>query len=346
MLLIYYGTGIEMIKGKICRTGSSLKLLLVNLFVIISGSTGIFSQEINISADFDTTTIMIGEQTDFTITVEHPSEIYVEFPEFKDTLTDNIEILTETLPDTLITDENRLIINKSWRVTSFVEGQYYVEDIPLMIFNDNYENVLYTRRTGLEVLAPEVDEESGIYDIKAPFEIPVSFLEMLPWILLTLAAAGTGWYFFRYLKNKKSGDSLFVTAPPVEPAHLLAMRELKQLRSESLWQKGKIKEYYTRLTEILRRYIEKRFAILAMERTSSEIINELKQNGDPANEVTGLLNECFSVADLVKFAKALPDEDQHDKCLNTAFRFIKATFKTDQLNEQSRKEENSVADED
>ncbi len=345
MLLIYYGSVFERIKGKIDGIGFALKLLLINLLFVISGSAAIFSQEISISAKFDTTSIMIGEQTDFTITVEHPSELYIEFPEFKDTLIENIEILSASRSDTLITDENRLIINKSWRVTSFEEGQYYVEDIPLMVFNDNNENVLYTRQAGLEVLVPEIDDESGIYDIKAPFEIPVSFLEILPWILLALAAAASVWFLFRYFKNKRSGDSIFVTTPPAEPAHLVAMRELKQLRSDSLWQKGLIKEYYTRLTEILRRYIEKRFAILAMERTSSEIINELKQNGVPANEVTGLLNECFSLADLVKFAKAQPEEGEHDKCLNTAFRFVKATFKPDQLNEQSRQEDSSTANE-
>lgn len=330
-------------QSKLDGTVIPFKLLLVSLFFIISGITGIYSQEISISSGFDTTSIMIGEQTDFTITVEQPAGMHIEFPEFSDTLTGKIEILSAFPPDTLTAGENSLVIKRSWQVTSFEEGDYYVDSIPLFFFIDNQENVFYSGRTGLEVLAPEIDGESGIYDIKAPFEIPLSFLELLPWILAVLAVAASGWYFFRYMKNKKSGDSLFVTTPPAEPAHLIAMRELKQLRSESLWKKGMIKEYYTRLTDIVRRYIEKRFAVLAMERTSNEIINELKQSSDIPKEVTGLLVEFFSIADLVKFAKAQPKEDQHDKCLNTAFRFVKATFKPDQLNDPLRKEEGSAA---
>ena len=294
-------------------------LFLICLVIPVPG------QSLSISARFDTTSMRIGEQTRFTVTVEQPAGIYVSFPEFTDTLTSGIEILQAHPADTTMIDEQNLRITRSWRVTSFDPGRHDVGAIPFAFLMDDDERVLTARPSALEVLAPDIDREAGIYDIKAPFAVSLTAREILQWILLAAMLAFILWYGFRVLRKKKIDEPGHQSGEPMEPAHVTALKELKKLKSESLWQNGMVKEYYTRLTGIIRKYIERRFGITAMERTSREIITELNSNVALPKEVLALLEQCFYLADLVKFAKARPGEEYHEMSLNTGFRFVKAT---------------------
>ncbi len=307
------------------ETGMKMLFPVLSILMFIAGCAGMYGQSVTISARFDTDSIWIGEQTGFTITVEQPQGTLVNFPAFSDTLSDKIEVLSVSRPDTTRTGPDMLRITKSLRVTSFYQGNHYTGELPFVFMTDNDQRVLHTRPAALMVLAPEIDSEGGIYDIKAPFGISLSLMEILPWILLVLFLAFIAWYISRYYKQKKAGQPAFEFRNPPEPSHVIAIRELRKLKSESLWQKGMVKEYYTRLTEIVRRYIENRFGITAMEQTSGEIIRELQHNDDMAKDVILLLDQCFSLADLVKFARFHPDEENHDMCLTTAFHFVKAT---------------------
>jgi hypothetical protein len=96
-------------------------------------------------------------------------------------------------------------------------------------------------------------------------------VELLPWILLVFGLAILVWYLFRYFRKRKPDTSPGIWKA-TEPPHVVALYELDRLRSEQLWQKGMIKEYYTRLTEIVRIYIERQFGVMAMEQTSNETI--------------------------------------------------------------------------
>ena len=317
------------IKGMItgsgwCRPVTAFLFIIVSLVFI--GTAPLKSQIISISSRFDTTAIWIGEQTNFTFTVEQPDDMYVDFPRLSDTLSANIEILSAHPADTVVIGNNKLRITRSYRVTSFDQGEHYVEALPFVFLVDDDQRVLNTHRVRLEVLAPEIDREAGIYDIKDPLGIPFGFIEILPWILLFMVIAVLVWLIIRYLSKRKHGIPVSESREPSEPAHVIAMRELKQLKSESLWQQGKIKEYYTRLTEIVRIYIERQFGIMAMEQTSDEIIGELHGWNGVDRQVVDLLRECFYLADLVKFAKARPVEQEHEASLNTAFHFVKASY--------------------
>jgi hypothetical protein len=299
------------------------------LLSIISSATVLHSQSISLHAKFDTTAILIGEHTGFSIILEQPEGMHIRFPELSGALPDKIEILSAGSPDTTRTGENYLMIKTSWRVTSFEQGHHFVDEMPFTFMLDGEERILQTRPAGLEVLAPEIDPESGIFDIKAPFQVNRSAWDYLKWIMLVILCGALAWYLFRYLKGKKAAlPSPENETQASDHAHLIAMRELRKLKSEELWQKGMLKEYYTRLTVIIRKYIEKRFAITAMEQTSSEIIGELHRKDGLPVEIIELLGQFFSLADLVKFAKARPVDEDHEVCLNTAFHFIKATFET------------------
>ena len=144
--------------------------------------------------------------------------------------------------------------------------------------------------------------------------------------MLFLAIAGfLIWY---YLKRKK-GEPIFVLRPGVRyQPHEWALMELEKLRAKKLWQAGKIKDYHTELTDILRKYFEDRFHIMAMESTSSEILDDLEAKTLIPKENRDVLSRILVMADLVKFAKYLPLPEEHDQSMEYAIDFINKTFST------------------
>jgi hypothetical protein len=104
----------------------------------------------------------------------------------------------------------------------------------------------------------------------------------------------------------------------------MALQKLEELRLAKVWQQGRIKEYYTSLTDITREYFEGRYFFDAMEMTTDEILEALDRqniNKGAINKIKG----AFELADLAKFAKALPTPLENDLCLNHCVDFVKET---------------------
>ena len=164
----------------------------------------------------------------------------------------------------------------------------------------------------LTVQTVPVDTTKDIRDVKPPLSFPISFLEILMYIgiLLLIGLLIYAVYVVRKKFRKKASGAVYV--PPPRPAHVIAFEELAALREKKLWQRGLIKEYYTEVTEILRRYLENRYQIKALEETTDEILSGLagvEIQGDILRAVERILRR----ADLVKFAKAQPGIPEHEE---------------------------------
>ena len=107
-------------------------------------------------------------------------------------------------------------------------------------------------------------------------------------------------------------------------AHEIAIEQLQALRAAQLWQKGAVKEYQSRLTRVIREYLENRYEVNALESTTEQILQELKQV-DFNSDWKDKLREMLQMADLVKFAKAEPPADFHGRMLDNAEAFVRAT---------------------
>jgi hypothetical protein len=110
--------------------------------------------------------------------------------------------------------------------------------------------------------------------------------------------------------------------------HEWALMELEKLRVKKLWQAGKIKDYHTEITDILRKYIEDRFHLMAMESTTAEILEDIENKTLVLKEYREILDKTLSMADLVKFAKYLPLPEEHEKSMDYAIDFINSTNST------------------
>jgi hypothetical protein len=172
---------------------------------------------------------------------------------------------------------------------------------------------------------PVVDTTKAIRDIRGPMQAPVTFAELVPLLisiaLLALIILGI-WY---YLWRKKQNKPLFpVVTRPVGPPWQVALEDLENLEKKKLWQQGKIKDYYTELTDILRSYLKFQHSIDALEMTSYEILQAFDQSGLPPTH-RGILNNILQRADFAKFAKATPSRQENEISLQEAIQFIENT---------------------
>jgi hypothetical protein len=304
-----------------------MKKIISSIFLFISIISSSISQEVNVTSSFDTTKIFIGDQIKFTITIDQPSGLKLTLPLFKDTLCKNIEILSGPVIDSSSQGGRIKIIGK-YLVTSFDSGFYQISPVFAEMKDQNGMKRFYSDYSQLEVMRVKItppDTTAKIYDIIKPYRAPLTIGEVLPWILIIALLGALVWLAIRFLRKlKKSKTGIEAVIDP-DPAHIIAFRELEKLRDEQLWQKGEIKYYYTRLTEILRQYLENRFRVFSLELTTSETLAALVKTGFKKDGSYNQLKTVLTGADLVKFAKYNPEPSENESHFQNSWDFVLAT---------------------
>jgi hypothetical protein len=195
----------------------------------------------------------------------------------------------------------------------------------LLRHRDGKLDTAYFERLSLLVKTVPIDTTSfEPYDIKMPITYPITFMEVLPWAASGLAVLVLIAFVIYIIIRRRQHKPIFFKPKPKEPPHVIALRELDKIKAEKLWQSNKVKQYYTRVTDVLRTYMEERYKMQAMEQTSEEILQALKSIQLP-DELMDKLRELLSVSDLVKFAKYQPMTDDNEKALGTAHEFVDHT---------------------
>jgi hypothetical protein len=301
-------------------------VFLVFCFVLIFQS-GLKGQDVSVTAAFDSTRILIGDQIGFTVNIDQPSGIRLALPVLKDTLTGKIEILAGPQTDTVVLDSDRIRIVEKYLVTSFDSGFHRVDPVYAEITGADGLKRFFSDYTVLEVARARITppDSAEIFDIAGPYRAPLTAGEVLPWVLLGLIVIILAWLIVKLIRRLKK-EKKEETKPVVsEPAHVIAFRELSLLRDEQLWQKGETKKYYIRLTEIVRQYLENRYSVNSLEMTTSETLDALVKKGFKKNESYNRLRSVLNQADLVKFAKYRPDPVENDTVFNESWEFVEAT---------------------
>jgi hypothetical protein len=303
--------------------------VLLLCFGVIAQAQG---QAVKVSAKLDKTSILLGDQTVLRLSAELPAKTALSFPLLADTLSAKVQIVSAGKTDT-ITDPAKpgiLMISKGYVITSFDAG---LQMVPSLIFESGGQKYA-TEALPLEVKEVKVDTTKAIYDIKQPLSVSYTFLDWLrdEWLRIVLAFVGLAalagaWYYYKKVIKQKP---VVKKAEPLVPAHKIALDQLNALRDKKLWQQGKVKGYYSEMTDIVRIYLEKRYQIHAQEQTSDEILTALKGMKLSA-ESRASLKEILLLADLVKFAKAQPVAQENEQSLDLAIRFINGTQATERI---------------
>ncbi|MBQ4539885.1 MAG: hypothetical protein IJA37_01755 [Alistipes sp.] len=282
-----------------------------------------------ISGRFEPDSIGIGDRFTYSIEVEKDLVQTVIFPNFAASAGEQFELIEDVPVDTLERDGRRLKLRKSFRLAAFQEGVQRI--LPQVMYADkNIIDTLYGEDTlSLLVTTFEIDSTShSIFDIKPQKTLPFRFGEIsgyLMWSLVTLVVLAIGLYVaYRIMRHYgKSLSDIFHPAPPMPP-HEEAFRALERLYVLRLCQHDKHKLYYSTLTDILRRYIAARFEVGAMEMTSDEIIAAMREV-ELQKKAAMDMADVLRAADLVKFAKAIPESDENEASYQAVWDFVELT---------------------
>jgi hypothetical protein len=306
-----------------------MKFLMVIAFLV-----SLFAYGQKAEMTLDTNRIRIGEQTVLRILFEYtnPNEdALIGWPQFDETITDKIEIIDKTVDYESVIDSisKTYLREQQLTISVFEPGVFKIPAVEIE-FN---ETVVQTNELEILVETVPVDTSKGIVDIKPIYEVEYTFTEM------TLDFFKTYWYIFAgvavlaalfllFRLFKKYRKPMPEPEAPKIPAHITALAALNELLMREQWKNEDKKEYYSRMTDTVRKYLEERFNIFALEKTTREILLELK-NADISSEDKTFLKKILSQADMVKFAKFTPADDDGFVSLKLSIEFVEKTKKTE-----------------
>lgn len=276
-----------------------------------------------VSASIDSTTLMIGDQTDLHLQVTQDASERLELPVFGEILQDGIEIVDRTIVDTLKLDDGRLQLNQYLTLTSFKDSLFAIE--PLFVTRG--ADTFWTEPLALNVVQPfEVDSSLAITDIKDIERAPIWWWGIIRWILIALLIAGLcvgGYYLWRWYEKNRKQEEEPIDPILLRPADEVALEKLDEIKAQKIWKDGKVKEYQTELTDVVREYIGRRFDVQSTEKTSDETLRAMKPLIE--KDLFAKLSKMLQLADLVKFAKWHTTPDENEQALTTAYDFVNET---------------------
>ena len=309
-----------------------------------------------VSASIDSTTLMIGDQTDMHLQVTHDRQEQVEWPQFGETLQEGLEIVDRTIVDTTILSDGRVQLNQYLTLTSFQDSLFSVNPVAFVSGEDSF----LTTPMALNVIQPfEVDTTLAITDIKDIEKAPIWWWGIIRWILLAIAIIGVfagAYYGVMWYRKHQKPEEAPVDPELLRPAEEVALEKLDAIREAKIWKDGRVKEYQTELTDVVREYIGRRFEVQSTEKTSDETLRELEpilvkgQRDDiPCTKEEGKalydrLKKMLQTADLVKFAKWHTTPDENETALNTAYDFVIQTKQSDESDKPDESEQRSNSD--
>ena len=256
-------------------------------------------------------------------------------PDYSEGFIESVSVLTAWRIDTLklARKTGTADISGSVLITSFDEGRYALPDIQILrILPDGQADTLIFKGQELDVRTMPVDTAVfKPHDIRGQIRYPLTFNEILPYILgfqLLAALAVLVWALIVSRKKRGAETGGVVKDPP----YIVALRQLDKFRGNKYWAPDKQKFFYSGVTDVLREYIAARFGVGAMEMTTAEIFEGLKDK-EIASEIMEEARELFLMSDLVKFAKMTVSDEDNIKAVPSAVRFVTATWKAEEEKE-------------
>ncbi len=279
--------------------------------------------------EVDKKEITISERINLSVSVDIEEDYEVELPAFGDRLEQfGIVDYHNTQPE--LKDNNRKLIKRNYVLEPFLSGDYTVSPMKIMFFKKGEETGKHTIETPeitvkVTSLLPEDVKNLRLNEIVPPLPYPRTYKVWIyssaGIILIAVLAGGFIYYRRRFSSNGDIEAGL--------KAHEIAYNELRALIAENLIDRGDIKQFYLRLSSIVRRYIENRFGLRAPEQTTEEFLTGLEKACEFPAEYKPLLRDFLRHCDLVKFARFEPGAEDIQKSFDSCRAFIQGTEEQD-----------------
>lgn len=302
--------------------------ILLPLMAIMSlpALSGTMAARTTVKASVDSSQITMGYQTAIHLDIIDNTSSHSQVIVDKNAFPPEVEVIDWIYGDTTDLGNGLVEMKRALIVQSFDSGVYSIP--PFLLVNG--PDTVRSNPLTLKVNPVDVSSMSDINPLAPPAKFESKWYDWLPdwitdywgWILLGMLVVAGGICAYLILTRKVAVNIL----PQKKrlPPDRIAIDRLNALREAQLWEKGQEKEYYTRLIDILRDYLQERFGINAMEMTSSQILKALS-----ANEETRLphqyMQKVVEIADYVKFAKVRPMPDDNVRSFQNAMQFVEET---------------------
>ena len=298
--------------------------LFIVAIVVAAGSAQ--AQGVTLKAWTDSTSYEIGRWITLRIDGEMPAAIDSLVPVVFDTL-GTFEVLARKTSEPELEGGRK---RQTWkfRLTTFEAGEVRIPAVPIA-YRTGEDTLWHFARTeplALTITTVAVDTAADFKDIKPPVDAPWAWEDVLPYLIFLWAVAviaAVAFLIVHYRKQQAAAPAPTAARPAV-PAHEAAIAALHNLEDRHLWQKGKVKEFYSELTEIIRNYFEHRFRIRALEMTTDEVLAGLKRVRE-ADSALSDTSKLLLTADLVKFAKYMPTPDENAEEMALAYAVVRHT---------------------
>lgn len=273
-------------------------------FLFLLAAVAVFGQQKQLQTSIDSTKIRIGSQANLTLKATVDTSVTVSFPEGK--TFGQLEVIESYPVDTLRKGAIYELVKK-YGLTQFDSGRYVIPSLPVIINNKSVKS----DSLNLEVTPIKVDTlKQKMFDIK---DVATGQGRSWLWLYIfigLIVAGGLGYGIYWFLKNRKKQlpevEEVVYTSP-IEKA----TSQLQNLEKENLLERGEVKDYYSKLTDIARVYIEEAIHVPAMESTTSELIEAMRaatrrKKMNLSQDTFEQLEKVLRTADMVKFAKSKP----------------------------------------
>ena len=277
----------------------------------------------HVNANVDRAKVTIGDKINYKITVDFPEGMEVLPPEIKDEVgglaVDDLGIEESR------NEKGRIIREIRYVLETFNTGSYIIPafDIKYKTKPETEEAVVKTPEVFIEVVTTLDEDASDVRDIRPPVVIKKNYFRLYYIVAIVFGVLAIAGAIMLFLYRKKQREVEFVSEPL--SAHQIAYNELESLRALKLISEGRIKEYYYRLSNIVRCYIESRFKLMAPERTTEEFLAEMTVTDRLAEEHKELISNFLEHCDTVKFAAYGPDSREIENAFNSAIKLVDET---------------------
>ena len=267
--------------------------------------------------------ISIAENIRFELEARLDQEYSLTLPSIGENLSE-FSIKDYSIPPPQLEGGDIRLHTRRYILEPFLSGEYTIPGLQIVFQKDGQEepHEFYTDDISITVqsLLPEDLQELSIHGIIGPVD-EAAVQQVKLWHIgsgvLLLAGIGT----FLVLQRRKKKAAVPVQIPPNE----IARRQLEELLQEELVEKGRIKIFYRRISDILRHYIENQFGLHAPEQTTEEFLQDLRTGGRLETAYQKLLSDFLIHCDLVKFAEYDPSSDEIERTFNSCTNFIFAS---------------------
>jgi hypothetical protein len=302
-----------------------IKYLLPLTLFLFAGSAAVAQEDATVKARVDARTITVGDQVRLFIEATNNNKTgSLKWATIPDTF-DHLEVVERSNIDTT-TQGDVSIYKQRLLITGFDSGMFRIPPFVFAVIpNTGQPYTLYSDSFHVSVSTVPVDTSKPFQPIKEIIAVKTTWRDYIWYIIggvvfLALAA----FVVFYFIRHKKTPIPSFIPKTPAETPQEQALRLLAELEQQQLWQQGRVKEYYSILTDILRNYVEKRFRIPAMEKTSDELLQDALKHPE-MNPQYATLSMILTTADMAKFAKAQPLPQQHVSCMEGTKEFVNNT---------------------